>query len=91
MENHISRLSATEAVRDFSRLLDRVSSGAEFIIERHGEPVAIFSPPNPAPRRVSECCAAKLPRPSCAPDPAFANDLTGIIAGNPVSEPPEWD
>jgi len=91
VENHISRLSATDAVRDFSRLLDRVSSGAEFIIERHGEAIAVFGPSNTAPRRLSECRAAKIPRSSSAPDSRFALDLDEIIAGNPSGEPPAWD
>lgn len=91
MENHISKLSATDAVRDFSRLLDRIGSGAEFIIERHGEAVAVVGPSNTAPRRLSECRAAKIPCASAAPDPRFARDLDEIIAENPAGEPPLWD
>jgi antitoxin (DNA-binding transcriptional repressor) of toxin-antitoxin stability system len=80
--NHISRLSATDAVRDFSRLLDRVGSGAEFNSERPGEPVAVFAPSNTARRRLSECRAVSIRRSSSAPDPDFARDLDYIIAGN---------
>lgn len=78
-------------MRDFSRLLDRAGSGAEFIIERRGEPIAVFGPSNTAPRRLSECRAARIPHSSSAPDPGFARDLDRIIAGNPAAEPPAWD
>lgn len=91
MQNQILRLTATEAARDFSRLLDRIEAGAEAIIERHSEPVAVISPANTAPRRLSECIAIARARPSVTPDPDFAADLEDIIRGNPVTEPPPWD
>jgi len=90
MRNQILRLTATEAARDFSHLLDRIQAGAEAIIERHSEPVAILMPATAAPRRASECLAIQLARPSVTPDPDFARDLEDIIRGNPVTEMPEW-
>ncbi len=91
MKNQILRLTATEAARDFSKLLDRIEAGAEAIIERHSEPVAIMIPAAGAPRRISECMAIRLTRPSVAADPDFARDLDDIIRGNPVGEAPEWE
>ena len=91
MKNRISRLSATEAARDFSRLLDRIQAGEEAVIERHSEPVAAIVPAARAPRRISECMAVALARPSTSPDPEFAADLEDIIRGNPAVEPPSWD
>ncbi len=85
------RLTATQAARDFSRLLDRVENGAEAIIERHSRPVAVIRPPDVVPRRISECMAIKLTRPSVAPDPDFAKDLKEIIEGHRTEEPPSWD
>ena len=90
MKNRI-RITATNAARDFSRLLDRVSAGAEAVIERHTEPVAVLSPVGGAPRKLSECIAIRLARPSTAPDDAFAADLAVIIRNAPVDEPPAWD
>ncbi len=91
MINQILRLTATEAARDFSRLLDRVEAGAEAVIERHSEPVALITPVAHAPRRISECISVALARPSSSPDPDFAADLEEIIRGNPAVEPPSWD
>jgi antitoxin (DNA-binding transcriptional repressor) of toxin-antitoxin stability system len=91
VKNQILRLTATEAARDFSRLLDRIEAGDEAIIERHSEPVATISPATLAPRRISECMAVNLARLSSSPDPEFAADLADIIRGNPAVEPPSWD
>ena len=91
MKNQIERLSATEAARDFSRLLDRVESGGEAVIERHAKPVAVVGPAFAAPRRISDCIALPIGRPSAIADPGFAADLEEIIAGHPVPENPEWE
>ena len=91
MKNQIQRLTATEAARDFSRLLDRVEAGEEAIIERHSEPVAVIGPATVSPRRLSECIAVKLARPSATLDPGFARDLEEIIHGSTPLEPPAWE
>lgn len=91
MKNQILRLSATEAARDFSRLLDRIEAGAEAIIERHSRPVAVMTPAEIAPRRISECLALRLARPSAVLDSRFGADLEDIIRGHPVGEPPSWE
>ena len=86
MKNRI-RLSATEAARDFSRLLDRVSTGVEAVIERHAEPAAFLSPLDSAPRKLSACIGVHVARPSSAPDERFPQDAamngcSGIPRGN---------
>jgi len=91
VKNQILKLTATEAARDFARLLDRVEHGAEAVIERHSEPVAMLTPVYSAPRRVSECLAVKLPKPSARADREFAADLEEIIRGNPAESRPAWD
>lgn len=91
MRNRISKVSATAAARDFSRLLDKVEAGLEAVIVRRSRPVAVIGPAPFAPRRASECLAIKLARPSVAPDPGFARDLEKIIRGNPADKPPSWD
>ena len=51
MEKHIS---ATDAVRDFSDLLNRVRfRGEHYIIERTGKPMARIEPTDPSPRRAT--------------------------------------
>lgn len=91
MKNQIPRLSATQAARDFSRLLDRIEAGGEAIIERHAKPVAVIAPASSAPRRISECLAIPLGRPSAAADPEFADDIEDIIKGHPAVELPSWE
>jgi len=49
MEKHIS---ATDAVREFSELLNRVKfRGERYIIERTGKPMARIEPTDPSPKR----------------------------------------
>ncbi len=91
MKNQILRLTATQAARDFSHLLDQIEGGSEAVIERRGEAVALIGPAESAPRRISECLSVKLPYVSVSPDSDFARDLDDIIAGNPAGEPPAWD
>lgn len=90
MKNRI-RISATEAARSFSALLDRVAGGSEATIERHAEPVALLTPVESAPRRLSDCIGVRISRSSSAPDSKFHDDLTDIIRGHPTGEPPAWD
>lgn len=42
----MKRMSATEASRNFSALLNRVNAGEEIEITRSGEPVAVIGPPD---------------------------------------------
>jgi prevent-host-death family protein len=85
------RITATEAARDFSRLLDRVSRGTEALIERHAEPVAVLSPVDPAlPRKLSACIGVRLASESSVPDDRFAEDLADIIRAATADEPLEW-
>ncbi|HVA63553.1 MAG TPA: hypothetical protein VNF74_07495 [Terriglobales bacterium] len=83
-------ISATAAARDFSALLDQIEAGAEFLIERHAAAVARIGPAHPGPRKLSECLAVRLARPSLAPDRKFAADLRKIRAGYPRYAPPSW-
>ena len=91
MKNRILHVSATEAARDFSRLLDRIEAGAEAVIERHSEPVAIIGPALAAPRRVSECLAVAVAQPPSIPDPGFAKDMEEIIQAYSTGELASWD
>ena len=42
-------ISATEANREFSRVLSEVSGGATYIVTSHGKPVAKMVPVRPEP------------------------------------------
>src|SRR5919197_752529 len=70
------RMSATEASRGFSRLLNRVAAGESIEVDRHGEVVGGVVPP--ARRMVSGAALLdlidRLPR----PDEAFADHARGL-------------
>lgn len=71
----ITHLSATEAVRTFSDLLNRIRyRGEEFVIERGGEPICRMSPAAPASRLTLRELAAVL-REVPAADAGFASDI----------------
>lgn len=71
----MTRVSATEAVRAFSDLLNRIRyRGEEFIVERAGEPVCRMTPAAPA-KRLSLRDLASLPREIPKPDAGYASDV----------------
>lgn len=87
-----SRISATDAARNFSELLNRVRYGREeFLIVRGGEAVGRLAPPPPERRPTLGDLIDRLARLD-GPDPGFADDLAEIQASQPtLAEPPEWD
>jgi antitoxin (DNA-binding transcriptional repressor) of toxin-antitoxin stability system len=55
MPKNVIRVSVAEAVSGFASLLERVrEESAEFIIEEHGQPVAVLSPVEPLTQEKSE-------------------------------------
>ncbi|MGA3024140.1 MAG: hypothetical protein ABSF98_05170 [Bryobacteraceae bacterium] len=88
----VLRISEAELARDIASLLDRVQSGAEFVIERNARPVAVLRAAEPRRRKLSEIMAA-LPQDSPASvDLDFAADVQAFIDSHrePL-HPPEWD
>jgi antitoxin (DNA-binding transcriptional repressor) of toxin-antitoxin stability system len=70
-----TRVSATEAVRTFSDLLNRIRyRGEEFVVERGGEPVCNMTPATP-PKRLSLRGLASLLREIPSPDAGYAPDV----------------
>ena len=64
-----SHISATQAARTFSDLLNRVRyRGEEFVIERSGEPICILSPVKPLSCTGTDMVALlrSLPKPDAA-------------------------
>jgi antitoxin (DNA-binding transcriptional repressor) of toxin-antitoxin stability system len=64
-----SRISATQAARTFSDLLNRVHyRGEEFVIERGGEPICTISPVKPLSCTGADIAALlqSLPKPDAA-------------------------
>jgi antitoxin (DNA-binding transcriptional repressor) of toxin-antitoxin stability system len=73
----VRRLTATEAARSFSDLLDKVEhDGETFLVERHGRVIASVSPAAAATGRVVK--EALRARPG---DDAWRDDLARLRAG----------
>jgi prevent-host-death family protein len=72
------RVSATEASRGFSALLNRVAAGETVEIERHGDVVAVVSPRRSTSMRGAELVELfeRLPR----VDDDFADDVRSLAA-----------
>ena len=87
MESHIS---ATDAVRNFSDLLNRIRyRGEEFVIERGGEPICRMVPVGP-----KKCTVADLVhilRTAPKPDPGYWDDLEDIIKNQPPVQESPWE
>jgi prevent-host-death family protein len=82
----VSRLTATEAARSFSEVLNRVAAGEEVEVTRSGAPVAVIVPPKSqllSAERFRELIAT-APR----PDADFASDVRDLRrAIGPPDEP----
>jgi prevent-host-death family protein len=83
----MAKLSATEAARGFSDVLNRVAAGEEVEVVRNGATVAVISPPRSrflSAQRFRELLASAPPT-----DDAFAADVREIRreAGPPPGSP----
>ena len=72
----VPRLTATEAARNFSEVLNRVASGEEIELTRSGAPVAVIGPPRAW--LLSAVGFRELLAGAPRPDDGFAQDLRGI-------------
>lgn len=84
-----SRISATQAARTFSDLLNRVRyRGEEFVIERGGEPVGRLIPARPATRTVADL--VQLLRSIPKPDDEYWDILEDITKHQPPFPKSPW-
>ncbi len=87
------RVSEAEALNDFPSLLARVRAGAEVVIERDAEAIAVIRPAAPHVRLLSESRRLAKERGSTATlDGTFGHDLEGVVSSHrePLT-PPAWD
>jgi prevent-host-death family protein len=79
-------MTATDAARSFSDVLNRVAAGEEVVVTRSGAPVAVISPPKEqlvSAARFREILASAPPI-----DDEFAEDLRGLRESvGPPAEP----
>lgn len=86
-----TKVTATEAARNFSDLLSRVSYRREsFVITRGGDEVGVLSPPDRHPRTTVRELVANLRRIEPR-DPDFGSDLLAIQADQPAVVEGPWE
>jgi antitoxin (DNA-binding transcriptional repressor) of toxin-antitoxin stability system len=85
------RVSATEASRTFSVLLDEVEAGRRFLVHRHGRDVCLMGPPTVGGRRASECLELLRARSPVLLDEGFSADLLKVVAEESTDERPSWE
>lgn len=86
-------MTEAELARDLHAVLEKVSHGAEIIVERDTQPVAVLKAPAFRGRPIEECIASTRAHGSHTTlDDEFGKDLEDIISGRraPLS-PPAWD
>jgi antitoxin (DNA-binding transcriptional repressor) of toxin-antitoxin stability system len=74
----MARMTATEAARAFSDVLNRVAAGEEIEVTRSGAPVAVIG--RPKARTISAGRFRELIASAPSPDDDFAEDLRAIRA-----------
>ena len=72
----MARLTATEAARGFSDVLNRVAAGEEVEVTRAGAPVAVIMPPTA--RFLSAERFRELIATAPTPDPEFADEVRAM-------------
>lgn len=84
------RVTATEAARNFSDLLNRVRyAGESFVIVRGGEEIGQLVPPQPS-RPLTLRGLLDLLASEGAPDSEFADDLEAIQREQPLAGEAPW-
>ncbi|MGA7414415.1 MAG: hypothetical protein WBW33_28350 [Bryobacteraceae bacterium] len=89
-------ISEADAVRDLATVLKRVQAGAEVIIERDAQPLAVIRAATPARRSISESIAlaeARSKELGYKPtmDTVFAADMEEIIRSRKPRDTSAWD
>jgi prevent-host-death family protein len=81
----MARMTATDAARGFSDLLNRVAAGEEIEVTRAGAPVAMIMPPSG--RLLSAERFRELVATAPRPDDDFAAELRSLRETVPAAEP----
>lgn len=89
-------MSEAEVAKDFAAVLEKIKGGAEVVIEREAQPLAIIRAATPARRTISESIAlaeaheketGNVPR----LDSDFAADMQEITRNRKPWNPPPWE
>ena len=96
MDPRVMHVNEDDAVRDLAAILKRVQAGAEVVIERDSQPLAVIRAAAPVRRTISQCIAlaeAHEKETGLAPvlDPDFAADVDEIVRSRKPWNPASWD
>jgi len=85
-------ITETDLAKDLRSILQRVETGAEVIVQRGAQAVAVIRPVEPQRRSISECIALMPVESDATIDPDFAKDVEAVISSHrePLESPP-WD
>lgn len=89
-------VNEADAGRDLAAILRSVEAGAEVVIERDAQPLAVIRAASPVRRTISECIAlaeAHEKETGQAPvlDSDFAADVEEIVRNRKPWNPSSWD
>ena len=89
-------ISEAELARDLHAVLEKVRQGAEVIVERNHQPLAVLRAATPLRRTISDCIALAGLRDkergySVTLDPEFAADVQQIVRNRRPWNPSSWD
>ena len=96
MDPRVLHVNEADAMRDLAAILKRVQAGAEVVIERDAQPLAVIRAAAPARRTISECIALaeaheqETGQPPVL-DPDFAADVEEIVRNRTPWNPSSWD
>jgi hypothetical protein len=89
----VLHITEEELARDVQAVLEKIQQGAEVIVERNAQPIAVMRAPAFRGRSIDECIAAAKAHGSHATlDDEFGQELEEIINSRrePLN-PVEWD
>jgi len=89
-------ISEAELARDLHAVLEKVRQGAEVIVERNRQPLAVLRAAIPQPRTISESIALAEQREkdrgyAVTLDPEFAGEVEQIVRNRKPWNPSSWD
>ena len=89
-------MSEAEVANDFAAVLYKIQDGAEVIVDRNGQPVAIIKAPQPKPGTFSELVLKAEQREkergyAITLDKEYADDVEQIVHDRKPWLPRSWD
>ncbi|HTR38395.1 MAG TPA: hypothetical protein VMH80_20940 [Bryobacteraceae bacterium] len=89
-------MSEAEVAKDFAAALEKVRQGAEVVVERNHQPVAVLRAAVPERRNISDSIALAQRRDkergyTVPLDPEFAAEVEHIVANRKPWNPSVWD